>query len=207
MRHRIIGVCPEARGAVLAETFRRQPSPVWLVVDEDLKAAEQLAEDAGLFQRALGGPVAAETLVFPESVPDSRDMREAFAASSDRLTVLSRLRAARSPGSTGSTEIPLIVFTTPAALLQPVPAIEQFATREITIERGAHQPFQQLLERLRELDYDSEAVCEAPGHYAVRGGIIDVYRRRKPIPHGAYELMHFHIILASVAGSSCSLPQ
>src|SRR5690606_34847292 len=28
---------------------------------------------------------------------------------------------------------------------------------------------------LQALDYDSEAVCEAPGHYAVRGGIIDVY--------------------------------
>src|SRR5690606_11716055 len=34
---------------------------------------------------------------------------------------------------------------------------------------------QGLLEQLQELDYDSEAVCEAPGHYAIRGGIIDVY--------------------------------
>ena len=41
--------------------------------------------------------------------------------------------------------------------------------------RGGRQPFQELLERLRGLDYDSEAVCESPGHYAVRGGIIDVY--------------------------------
>src|SRR5690606_1510735 len=31
------------------------------------------------------------------------------------------------------------------------------------------------LDRLQQLDYDSEAVCEAPGHYAIRGGIIDVY--------------------------------
>ena len=28
---------------------------------------------------------------------------------------------------------------------------------------------------MQKLDYDSEAVCEAPGHYAIRGGIIDVY--------------------------------
>src|SRR5690606_18087390 len=26
-----------------------------------------------------------------------------------------------------------------------------------------------------ELGYDSEALCEAPGQYAIRGGIIDVY--------------------------------
>src|SRR5471032_2152126 len=37
------------------------------------------------------------------------------------------------------------------------------------------QPFQALLAQLQQLDYDSEAVCEAPGHYAIRGGIIDVY--------------------------------
>ena len=70
------------------------PAPVWLVVTEDARAAEQLAEDIGFFHRAakLAPP---EILVFPESIPDSRDMREAFAASSDRLNVLSRLRSPR----------------------------------------------------------------------------------------------------------------
>jgi transcription-repair coupling factor (superfamily II helicase) len=56
-----------------------------------------------------------------------------------------------------------------------VPALEEFATRELTLKRGQNQPFQGLLEQLQKLDYDSEAVCEAPGHYAIRGGIIDVY--------------------------------
>jgi transcription-repair coupling factor (superfamily II helicase) len=105
-------------------------------------------------------------------MPDTRDMREAFAASSDRLTVLSRLRATRGMASTPDT---LVVVTTPAALLQSVPALEEFATRELTLTRGQTRPFQALLEQLQQLDYDSEAVCEAPGHYAIRGGIIDVY--------------------------------
>ena len=56
-----------------------------------------------------------------------------------------------------------------------MPAIEEFSTREITLTRGQVQPFNGLMEQLQALDYDSEAVCEAPGHYAVRGGIIDVY--------------------------------
>ena len=165
-RHRIVGVCAPARGAVLAQAMRSHPSPVWLVVAPDLRAAEQLSEDAGFFWRAAGGgPL--ETLVFPESMADSRDMREAFAASGERLTVLSRLRA----GSAGA----LAVFTTPSSLLQAVPAIEQFAASEMVLARGSRQPFQQVLERLRSLDYDCEAVCESPGHYAIRGGIIDVY--------------------------------
>jgi transcription-repair coupling factor (superfamily II helicase) len=174
-RHKLVGVCPAARGAVIAETMRAHPSPVWLVVAPDLKAAEQLAEDVAFFARADGISPPLETLVFPESIPDSRDMREAFAASGDRLTVLSRLRDARERTQATAQAGALAVFATPSSLLQPVPAIEQYAASEVVLVRGTHQPFQQLLERLRALDYDSEAVCDAPGHYAIRGGIIDVY--------------------------------
>ena len=216
-RLKLTGVCPPARGAVIAELMRGHPAPVWLVVAEELKQAEQLAEDIAFFHRSAGGnPAAVTPLVFPESIPDSRDMREAFAASADRTTVLSRLRATRSlelgakslePGAKSlelgaksleigakSLEIgarssglranssqltalssQLIIVTTPAALVQPVPAIEAFADREITLARGQVQSFTALLETLHGLDYDSEAVCESPGHYAIRGGIIDVY--------------------------------
>src|SRR5665213_845067 len=170
-RHKIVGVCPAARAAVLAETMRAHPSRVWVVVAPDLRVAEQLAEDTGFFWRAQGQGPPLEALVFPESIPDSRDMREAFAASGDRLTVLSKLRGVRADGTAPA----LAVFATPTSLLQQVPAIEQYAASEIVLVRGSKQPFQALLERLRGLDYDSEAVCESPGHYAVRGGIIDVY--------------------------------
>jgi transcription-repair coupling factor (superfamily II helicase) len=175
-RIKLTGVCPPARGAVIAELTRGHPAPVWLVITEDLKHAEQLAEDIAFFHRSAGGnPAAIETLVFPESMPDSRDMREAFAASADRTTVLSRLRTARSVSQHSALNSQLVVLTTPAALLQPVPALEAFSTREITLTRGQSQPFAALLETLQSLDYDSEAVCESPGHYAIRGGIIDVY--------------------------------
>jgi transcription-repair coupling factor (superfamily II helicase) len=174
-RHKIVGVCPAARGAVIAETMRAHPSPVWLVVAQDLKAAEQLAEDVGFFARAAAEGRQLQALVYPESIPDSRDIREAFAASGDRLTVLSAMRASLAGAGDGTDGPFLAVFATPSSLLQPVPAIEQYAASEIVLARGTRQPFQELLGKLRDLDYDSEAVCEAPGHYAVRGGIIDVY--------------------------------
>jgi len=172
VRHKVVGVCPAARGAVLADLLRRDAAPAAIVVAADLRAAEQLAEDTAFFARLFGAAAGAETLVFPESIADSRDMREAFAASSDRLTVLSRLRGARAPGARPA---PLAVFTTPGALLQAVPAIEHYAASELELRRGTAPGFQAVLERLRALDYDSEAVCESPGHYAIRGGIIDVY--------------------------------
>ncbi len=171
-RHKLTGVCPPARGAVIAELCRAQAAPVWLIVAADLRSAEHVADDVAFFHQAGGAQRPLRALVFPESMPEERDMRAAFAASSDRLTVLSRLRAVRGQASTPDT---LVVVTTPAALGQPVPSLEEFATRELTLARGQPQSFQGLLELLQKLDYDSEAVCEAPGHYAIRGGIIDVY--------------------------------
>ncbi len=174
-RHKLTGVCPPARGVVIGELVRTHHAPVWLVIAEELKTAEQLAEDIALFHEVSSPGRSLEVLIMPESMPDSRDMREAFAASADRLTVLSRLRAMRTQTAAIANVPTLVVATTPAALLQSVPALEAFATRELELKPGQHQPFQALLEKLRELDYDSEAVCEAPGHYAIRGGIIDVY--------------------------------
>lgn len=189
-RLNLTGICPAARGAIVEELTRAYPSPVYVVIVDELRVAEQLAEDIAFFSQASGAHDSLEVLVFPESMPDNRDMREAFAASADRLTVLSRLRATRQLGDTdrtlrskGTSSAPkqseytqcLIVVTTPDALLQPVPALEEFATRELVLRPGQSQSFNGLLQKLRELDYDSEAVCEAPGHYAIRGGIIDVY--------------------------------
>jgi len=188
-RHKLTGVCPPARGFVIGDLVLSQPAPVWIVIAEELKTAEQLAEDIALFHETKDSGRPLETLVMPESMPDSRDMREAFAASADRLTVLSRLRASRGqsnllgyspkpphPSRSSASFAPtLVIATTPAALLQSVPALEAFATSELELAPGQHQSFQELLEKLRELDYDCEAVCEAPGHYAIRGGIIDVY--------------------------------
>jgi transcription-repair coupling factor (superfamily II helicase) len=199
-RHKLTGICAPARGAVVETLTRTHPAPVWVVVAADLRSAEQLAEDIAFFHEAAAGTANSkgaplEVLVFPESMPDSRDMREAFAASADRLTVLSRLRATRNLGASGSRpdsgspRIPasiagspssirnsqLLLTTTPGALLQAVPSLGEFATHEFTLKKGQSQSFQGLLEKLRELDYDSEAVCEAPGHYAIRGGIVDVY--------------------------------
>lgn len=173
-RYKVTGVCPPARGAVIAGVVRQHPAPVWLVVAEDLKIAGHIAEDVDFFQQASGAKFTQSTLVFPESMADNRDMREAFAASSDRLTVLGRLRALRHVANGGDRQT-LVVVTTPAALLQAVPALDELATRELTLIKGRTHPFQQVLEQLQKLDYDSEVVCEAPGHYAIRGGIIDVY--------------------------------
>jgi transcription-repair coupling factor (superfamily II helicase) len=190
-RLKLTGICPPARGAVVSAVVRARPdAPAWIVVVDELKEAEQLAEDIAFFQNAA--PSGCEVLVLPEAMPDSRDMREAFAASADRTTVLSRLRATRTAGAS-----PLVAVTTPTALLQSVPALEAFATQEMTLAAGQGHAFAGLLEKLHALDYDSESVCESPGHYAVRGGIIDVYPITATQP---YRLDFFGDVIEEIRG-------
>jgi len=187
-RVKITGVCPPARAFALARLAAAHPAPVWLVVVEEPRELDPLAEDVALFagQRGAGSPAPAlQVLVFPESHADSREMREAFHAASDRLAVLSKLRGRLHATSAPD---PVMILTTPGALLQAVPPPADFSEREIVLRKGDERPFQGLLELLRQFDYDSEAVCEAPGQYAVRGGIVDVY----PITaHQPYRLDFF----------------
>ncbi len=171
-RVKVTGICPAAHPHALAELLRTRPAPVWLAIHEEAKQADALAEDIALFHEANGNTPPLEVMVFPEAQSDNREMREAFNAASDRLAVLSKLRGLkRATVKSGS----LLILATPGALLQAVPPVEDFAAREIELKRGASQSFQGLLDLLRSYDYDSEAVCEAPGQYAVRGGIVDVY--------------------------------
>jgi transcription-repair coupling factor (superfamily II helicase) len=202
-RTKITGVCPPARAYALATLVLRHPAPVWLVVLEEAQQADALAEDVALFHHATSPGQPLEILGFPEAQTDNREMREAFNAASDRLGVLSRLRglcaisrsfashegARTNPGDRSSgTTGPLLILTTPAALLQPVPLPADFAAREIELRPGHSQPFATLQKLLQTFDYDCEAVCEAPGQYAVRGGIVDVY----PITaHQPYRLDFF----------------
>jgi transcription-repair coupling factor (superfamily II helicase) len=184
-RTTITGVCPAARAYALARLTGERPAPVWLAIVEEARELETLAEDIALFGQPERGGAKLEVLVFPESHADSREMREAFHAASDRLAVLSKLRGRRHATSAPD---PVLVLTTPSALLQPVPPPSDFSEQETILRPGAERPFQELVELLKRYDYDSEAVCEAPGQYAVRGGIIDVY----PITaHQPYRLDFF----------------
>ena len=170
LRTKLTGICPAAQPHALAELLRRHPAPVWLVIHEEAQKTEALAEDIALFHSAGGNKAMLEILPFPEA--QGGEMREAFNAASDRLAVLSKLRGLKGTAANSGT---LLILTTPAALLQAVPPPADFATREAELRRGGSHSFQGLLELLRSFDYDSEAVCEAPGQYAVRGGIVDVY--------------------------------
>jgi len=127
-RTKITGVCPPAHAFAIAQLVAESPATVWLIIHEEPKQTDSLGEDITLFHQARGSNLAIEVMAFPEAQTSNKEMREAFNAASDRLSVLSQLsglrRATHKSGS-------LLILATPTALLQPVPPPEDFASREI----------------------------------------------------------------------------
>jgi transcription-repair coupling factor (superfamily II helicase) len=173
-RCRLTGVCTAAAPFVAEELLRRRPAPVWLLLAADTRTAERLSDDLALAHSISGDTRRLEIALLPPQPDAQAGMREAFASASDRLAALGHLRARRAFTGENWDET-LVLVTTPVALFQPVPAIDAIAIRELTLTAKQKQSFQELLNRLAELDYDCEPLCEQPGQYAVRGGIVDVY--------------------------------
>ncbi len=173
------GVLPAARALIIADRIRQLPPPVHIVLCSRPIEARELIATVPQFARLAGGKDRQFSYDLlppppPEEDPDDpmpERMREEMEC--DRLTSLTHLANFREQAPPGER---LVVFTTPDALFAPAPPREELTRRELTLKRGQTFDFDKLKGRLaEELDYYAEAVCERPGQYAVRGGLIDVY--------------------------------
>jgi len=174
----LTGIIPAARPFVLADRILRAQAPVTIVVCSGPRHMQELAASVRTYLR-LGGqdglptlallPAPAESDNPDDPVPERlREEREC-----DRLAALTLLM--ETAGATGG--LPhLAILTSPDGLFAPVPEKRHLDELEIRLQTGREISFRGLRERLAtELDYDSEAVCERPGQFALRGGLIDVY--------------------------------
>ncbi len=114
-----------------------------------------------------------EIFLLPEVPDEEREHPRLFDLECDRLATLTRLlEQQRHP--TGSST--LLVITSVAGFFHRVPPPQVLAASEIRLRKGATIGLQELARRLgHEMGYSFEVVCEMPGQYAVRGGILDVY--------------------------------
>lgn len=185
----ITGVSAAAGGAALARLLRAG-TPLTVVVGNNLSRTELLAEDCVFFvEKNIVSSEPRISIGSPRKKTDSKlDVRDSrfalhalpniseeegsatrFENTCDLLTVLSALRRA-GPGT------PMLLATTPEALFQPVPDPDTMAAREMEVSLGMKISLREVAETLaKDFDYDNEALCEAPGQFSVRGGLIDVY--------------------------------
>ena len=77
---------------------------------------------------------------------------------------------------------PLTVVTTVQALLDGIPKLEALQEDLLLLENGQSLSLTDLEETLAGMGYSRETQVETPGHFAVRGGILDVYPFTEEVP-------------------------
>ncbi|MBE3589735.1 MAG: transcription-repair coupling factor [Firmicutes bacterium] len=153
------GLTRPAAALALAALWHEHRRPQ-VVIAPDWEAARALAEDLAVW---LGEEA---VVLFPpaEFVPYgvAAQSRELAAR---RLEALHRL-------STGAACV--AVAPVAAALRRLMPA-EPWRAAAVTVHRGARMELEELARRLVDLGYDPAETVDAPGLFARRGGLIDVY--------------------------------
>ena len=167
----LTGVPEAAHGTALLSLLNdKKNAPLYIVLGPHTQALETLAEDTKTYARISGSNLKIKTLFFPESSDEATATR--FEAQCDRLTTLSALLKLEAEGSAAKT----IIYTTPTAIFEPCPPQESLKSNECLLLQGKAYGFETLKNELAShLNYDCEALCEGPGQYALRGGLIDVY--------------------------------
>ncbi len=159
------GLTGSARG-YFASWLQRATGRVVLYVVGHGDTFEESRDDVEYFR----GPGA--TLAFPE--PDTLPYDPSSphpGITAQRLDTLKRLARGRAPGEAWSG----VVLTTARGLIQRVPKPARLARALLELEVGADYDPRRLMERLVFMGYERLAEVEAVGHFARRGGILDIY--------------------------------
>jgi transcription-repair coupling factor (superfamily II helicase) len=149
-------------------------APLAVVVCRNMGEAEEWAETLDFLDAAYHGGRGA-CLCLP-AVGETDDDQRAFDLRCERLETLTRIAGG------GTDRGPIVVFTTPAGLFTPVPPAETLRKTRLDLRPGDALPLGELARRLGEMGYDCEPLCELPGQYSVRGGLVDVYPFNAPAP-------------------------
>ncbi len=145
---------------ILTRIFRHRAGTLLVVVSDSLRA-ERLADSLNSFRELSGEE--REIISIPEVVSG----RQQWVAENEagHCAALEALLSGRQA----------IYLATAQVLLNPTLSPAGFRQRTFHIRKGDQISPEELARRLTELDYDHEYEVQAPGEYARRGGIFDLY--------------------------------
>lgn len=172
-RHWITGVPNEAFGFAIIGVLDSARHPVVLVLFEDFREAAQARADTDVILQ-MPDLKKRKSAIRTTELPCLSDYSELESLKQEKRCDLIRALGLIREASQGNE--PVLVFTTIDALFQELPAAAEWNQTVLHLKKGATLSFDSIRETLaNKLHYSYEAVCEAPGEFAVRGGIIDVY--------------------------------
>ena len=168
-----------AHACFVANEWLKSGNQCLVLITESITKAESWGEDVAGITEQLSPGLTFRFHLFDEA-PDNRHP-DAFDRICERTSVLSLLGQFT---QAGKGQEKLIIATTPEALRSPCPIFEHNRDSELKISTGEEIDFSRLPQKLAEdLGYSSEILCEEPGQFAVRGGIIDVYPVNATTPY------------------------
>lgn len=167
----ITGVVESVAPWVTARIIRERATHTTFLVAENLQKAERWLEETRFYLSLDEESPATQAHAFP-TIPDSDpDDPRVFEHICDRLAVLTDLAHPRQ-----ANDPQRLIATTASAFFDTCPSPESLTQRELKIALGEEISLERLKTRLAEdLGYDSEVVCEQPGQFAIRGGLLDIY--------------------------------
>lgn len=158
-RQLVTGITGSARALLIQTLLHAQGKPMIFVTDTMYHADQLVAElsssltDDELFEFPVEELLAAEIAT---SSPD-------FLA--QRILAMSALRADK----------PVVVVTSVAGLRRQLPLPQSFDTARFTLKTGDDIDSEEVIAHLQRMGYHRQKLVDAPGDFAVRGSIIDIY--------------------------------
>jgi len=163
------GIARPAFAWMSSALIHQHPRRLQILLLPEEKELDQAQEDLEFHLNGKDGVKSVCILPYPDTGKVDEDTdTPAWENRLDQVAALTQL-------ATREGDTPLLLLTTPAALGQATPERGYLADREIRIHQGDTISFSGLITRLNDLGYDSETEVEAPGQFAIRGGIIDLY--------------------------------
>ena len=167
-RHRqlVTGIAGSAKTLLLANLQKELPGPQLVLVDS-LFHMEELVNDLN--------NLLPETMVYSFPAEESLAMAMAVSSPNYRLARVMALHALQA-------EQPAIIVAPTAGLMRPLPQPTTFNQAMLRVAVGDDLDLTATIERLSLMGYVRQKMVMAPGDFAVRGSIIDIYALNTPYP-------------------------
>jgi transcription-repair coupling factor (superfamily II helicase) len=163
-----LGLRRAARLPFVATLYRQLNRPLLLLTDRADRALA-LADELGQWAPQ------AQRMVFPEPAPlfyENASWGETTRR--ERLNTLTTLAAYLIPGASTPQTAPLIIAAARAVMTRTLPRRE-FLKATRNLRRGQQVSMDELARQLVYLGYESTTIVIAPGQFARRGGILDLW--------------------------------
>ena len=184
-RLHVDGLVGSLPAVIVAAMSSRNPTSSHLVIAPSKEEAFYLQNDIEALmggerskekgETAEGSHLSPSVMLFPTSY------RKAYHYDTDltdNANLLMRTEVVKTLGGS----MPAIVVSYPEALAEKVVAPKTLGSKTLRVAKGAKMDMWDLVEKLENLGFEREDFVVDPGHFAIRGGIIDVFSYASDLP-------------------------